>query len=205
MYDKIEDLIYWLGSNIKVSLNISIKDNNEKYPTISIYDYSNSSKQGLKLQLATGLNIEYNKYNQETRFYDKMSIFISESYWYSFISGLIDSVKLFDKLILYTDDKDGSNIPYINRDIKTKYIKIENLSSKKASLIIRPCIYEEDGLENTIKYHTGFEMYINSQNHFSFIEEEKFKSFVYMMEKYSLVSESRLLFNNALLINQLNL
>lgn len=204
MYDKIEDTIFLFNQNLKANLTISYKDDSEKYPSIETYEFrgtTGKNKQGLKLNLQAGLSLDYSKFNQETRLTERNSVFITEVHWYNFISGLVDSVKLFNKKIIYQND-----IPYIDNSIKTKYIKIENLSQGK-SLIIIPCIYEniypKDDLKDSSTYYTGFELLINSNNHFMFIEEDKFKSFVYKMEKFDLISSSRLLFNNALLIDQL--
>lgn len=205
MYDKIEDVVYLFNTNLKAVLSISFKGDNEKYPSINTYSYNygGKSKNGLRLSLNTGLNLEYSRFNQDTRLKEKSSVYITELNWYEYISGLVNSVKLFDKIIIYEDKE-----PYINNEVKTKYIKIGNLS-QGSSLIIVPSIHENinprDELNDTPTYYTGFEVYVNNPNNFSFIEEKKFKSFVYMMEKYSLVSESRLLFNNALLINELGL
>ena len=204
MYDKIEDTIFLFSQNLKANLTISYKDDSEKYPSIDTYEFrgnNGKSKRGLKLNLSAGLSLDYSKFNQETRLTERNSVFITEVCWYNFISGLVDSVRLFDKIVIYHD-----NEPDIDNSVKTKWIKIKNLSQGK-SLIIAPCVHEniypKDDLKDTPTYYPGFEMYINSNNHFVFVEEDKFKSFVYKMEKFDLIGSSRLLFNNALLIDQL--
>ena len=58
------------------------------------------------------------------------SVFITEACWYNFISGLVDSVRLFDKIVIYHD-----NEPDIDNSVKTKWIKIKNLSQGKSLII----------------------------------------------------------------------
>ena len=203
MYDKIEDTIEWFGDYVKVILTVGIDKrdvvNNKKNKFKTIGTWEHNKKTGLKLQFANGLNIEYSKWDVERRLYDKESVFVTSSCWYSFLSGLIASVKLFDKIIVYYEGE-----PYTNPEIQPNFIEIKNFTQGK-SINIVPCIHEniKDSLSDTSIYYPGFEIYINNPNYFVFIEENKFKSFVYNMEKFDLTSSSRLLFNNALLIDQL--
>ena len=207
MYDKIEDTIEWLTNDIKVLLTVSVNkgDNIDKKKNIfkTISTWVQNKKSGLKLQITSGLNIEYSRWNDEKRLYDKESVLVTSSCWYSFLSGLISSVKLFDKIIVYYEGE-----PYTNPEIQPNFIEIKNFTQGK-SINIVPCIHEnikgKDSLNDTPIYYPGFEIYINNPNYFVFVEENKFKSFVYNIEKFDLISSSRLLFNNALLIDQLGI